>query len=162
MHRRVKATPQLSATETASLARFVALVALHKEETGTRIAQARESVGLTQQEAADLVGVDKRTVQRYEAGDIGRMQNLQSLASAYGLTLEQLLGEAALPERPMLIRDRLNQLETKVDRLLELLEGEVNVDAEIAQLEADEKASLSQFAPSDDPSAQQPHEAGDR
>lgn len=121
--RRVKATLKESATNTAYLARFVALVALHKEETGRRIAQARDSVGLTQQEAADLAGVDKRTIQRYEAGDIGRMDNVQKLADTYELTIEQLLGEAELPLRRAPISERLGRIEEKLDEALDRLEG---------------------------------------
>lgn len=139
----------MSATNTQSLARFVAFVALHKADAGQRMAEAREKAGFTQQEAADAIDVDKRTLQRYEAGDIGKMATVQALADAYGLTVEEMLGgEEFAPQSTRRLSDRLDALEGAVDEirstLSELRSGQTEVLAELSRVRGQQEDQTSQ------------------
>lgn len=44
------------------------------KEIGNRIKQAREKKGITLQDVADIVGVAKSTIQRYESGSISKLK----------------------------------------------------------------------------------------
>jgi transcriptional regulator with XRE-family HTH domain len=138
----------VSATKRAQLARFVALVALHKEEAGRRVARAREGIGLTQQEAAEAVGVDRRTIQRYEAGEIGRMGTVAKLADAFGLTVEQMLGDEDYIPANTPLSERLERLEIGIAELHDKLDlvlaavtavGEADGDEAVLQDERQER-----------------------
>lgn len=54
------------------------------KEIGNRIKQAREAKGITLQEVADIVGVAKSTIQRYESGAITKIKLpvIESIANA--------------------------------------------------------------------------------
>lgn len=141
-------TPQLSATKHESLARFVAFVALHKAEAGAKMAEARERAGFTQQEAADAIDVDKRTLQRYEAGHIGKMATVSALADTYGMSVEEMLGdeEFSAPSNRRL-SDRLDALEGAVDEiresLSELRSGQTEVLAALSTVRTRQEAPQS-------------------
>lgn len=54
----------------------------------------RTALGLSQAELADQVGVDKRQIRRYEAGETQPALNIaRSIARALGITVDQLAGE---------------------------------------------------------------------
>ncbi|QQZ56843.1 helix-turn-helix transcriptional regulator [Streptomyces microflavus] len=59
---------------------------------GIRIAEARRAAGLSQEQLGDLVGVERRTIQRYEAGSRDpRYTDLLLLAHALGTPLPDLV-----------------------------------------------------------------------
>lgn len=80
---------------------------------GTRIQQRRESLRLTQEELADLVGTTQRQISRYERGSNNPGPELiVKLAQVLGTTTDYLLG----------ITDEPNQFGTLDVVELELLE----------------------------------------
>ena len=66
--------------------------ALTLEKIGARIRNKRESLGMTQQELADMVNVTRNTISRYENGEteIGVIM-LKNIADALSVTVLWLL-----------------------------------------------------------------------
>jgi transcriptional regulator with XRE-family HTH domain len=64
------------------------------------LVNARREMGLTQAQAAQQIGVSKRTVERLEGGELGRPATLRRVLDFYRLpfTVGQLWPEALLPE----------------------------------------------------------------
>jgi transcriptional regulator with XRE-family HTH domain len=64
------------------------------KRSGSRVKSLRESIGMTQKELAEKVGVDRTTITRYEEGQISsaKASTLASLANALGVNLLTLLG----------------------------------------------------------------------
>lgn len=62
------------------------------EEIGARIRSKRESLGMTQQELADMVNVTRNTISRYENGEteVGVI-TLKNIADALSITISWLL-----------------------------------------------------------------------
>lgn len=61
---------------------------------GSRVAQARKAMGLTQQQLGDQLGVPQQTLAHYEGGTTRFPASmLPSLAQILGLTLDELLGQ---------------------------------------------------------------------
>ena len=58
----------------------------------SKLSQLRLAAGLTQQQLADLVGVDLRTERRWENGTTPSGRSLVSLSAALGCRIEELLG----------------------------------------------------------------------
>lgn len=95
-----------------------------EKEIGARIRQARREAGFTQPQLAEIVGVELRTVQGYEANEIDPYRKLRQLAEALGVTIGWLLhGErdvsAAVGEKFEEIRQRLETLEALVRERLD-------------------------------------------
>ncbi|MBR6950750.1 MAG: helix-turn-helix transcriptional regulator [Oscillospiraceae bacterium] len=71
---------------------------------GKRIRQARVRAGFTQENVAEIVGVSRTAVTRWEKGEIGpKLDHLAALAVLFGVTADHLLGlepgcTDALPE----------------------------------------------------------------
>ena len=67
-------------------------VALTVEKIGARIRNKRESLGMTQQELADMVNVTRNTISRYENGEteVGVI-TLNNIADALSVTITWLL-----------------------------------------------------------------------
>ena len=65
-------------------------------EIGRRLKAARISAGLTQADAAAILGVSYQTISSYERG-VNRIDSdaLLKLCAAYGLTVSELMGEVA-------------------------------------------------------------------
>jgi len=60
---------------------------------GKKIKAAREQIGLTQDKLADLVGVSRAAVARWENGDIEpKLKNLIALTEALNVSSDYLLG----------------------------------------------------------------------
>lgn len=60
---------------------------------GSRLREARNAAGLTQQRTADELGLTVRTYQKYEEGATEpTLHNLVSLAILFGQTTDALLG----------------------------------------------------------------------
>jgi transcriptional regulator with XRE-family HTH domain len=68
---------------------------------GQRLAEARERVGLTQQEVAERVGVDQRVIAYWERRPVAlRPDQLSALADALNVTTDYLLGRPAKDRAP--------------------------------------------------------------
>lgn len=80
---------------------YSALMASLNEHVRKRLVSLREDRGFTQEHVARAIGVTQSTVSRFELGDAAKsdLDTVHSIAKIYGLTLEQLLGDAP-PEPP--------------------------------------------------------------
>lgn len=59
---------------------------------GIRIADLRRSAGLSQDQLADAIGMERRSIQRYEAADRDpRFSDLVRIADALGVPLADLV-----------------------------------------------------------------------
>lgn len=62
-----------------------------REEVGRRIAALRVYKGLTQEELAEKAYTSKDTIRRFECGEGARLDTLQDIARALGVSLKQLI-----------------------------------------------------------------------
>ena len=84
---------------------------------GARIASARKTQHLTQQELADQLGIPQQTLAHYEGGHVRFPASmLPTLAEILGLTLEELMGH----ERPKGKRGPSSRLQQQLDRISQL------------------------------------------
>jgi transcriptional regulator with XRE-family HTH domain len=92
--------------------------------TAKNIREHRTRLGWTQQELADLVGIDVRTVQRAERGELVEATTLQWIAQAFRIPLELLcfdvdeaiakeLGVSKEEVTPELVAEHMKQLKKK-------------------------------------------------
>ena len=69
---------------------------------GSRIRQARDRAGLTQEQLAERIGVSRTAIARYESGEIEpKLHNLAAIAEALDVSCDELLGvhhARSLPE----------------------------------------------------------------
>lgn len=88
------------------------------ETLGTHIAETRKSLGLTQKELADRLGVSQQAVFAYEVGD-RRVSVLvvERLAKIFGVSLETLIRLSAPP------KDRKQRLSPRAIRHAERLQA---------------------------------------
>jgi transcriptional regulator with XRE-family HTH domain len=82
---------KLTATSTRNLRTLLLATVFEPQAIGERLAQARNEAGLTQEDAADLVGVSTRSLQGYEAGDVVPYRHMRTLAEVYKKQIEWLL-----------------------------------------------------------------------
>jgi transcriptional regulator with XRE-family HTH domain len=69
-------------------------VTTRRRELGTRLVATRRVAGLSQHQLADRVGIERRTIQRYEAGERDpRFTDLLLIAHALGVPLVDLVRE---------------------------------------------------------------------
>ena len=62
-------------------------------QLGSRIRQARDRAGLTQEQLAERIGVSRTAIARYESGEIEpKLHNLAAIALALGVSCDELLG----------------------------------------------------------------------
>ena len=60
---------------------------------GSRIRQARDRAGLTQEQLAERIGVSRTAIARYESGEIEpKLHNLAAIAVALNVSCDELLG----------------------------------------------------------------------
>jgi transcriptional regulator with XRE-family HTH domain len=97
---------------------------------GGRISDARVNLGLTQEQLARLVGVQRGAVNRWEGGASMRVERIQPLADALHVDPEWIVGGPlpAMPA-PVIVSDpggthHPSQLD-EIQALLEVLAGEV-------------------------------------
>ncbi|MFD4662444.1 helix-turn-helix transcriptional regulator [Streptomyces halstedii] len=65
-----------------------------RRELGRRLGDARRAAGMSQEHLGDLIGVERRTIQRYESGTRDpRYTDLLLLADALGVDLADLVRE---------------------------------------------------------------------
>lgn len=63
-----------------------------RRELGQRLGAARRAAGLSQEQLGDLVGMERRTIQRYESGGRDpRFTDLLLLADALGVDIVDLV-----------------------------------------------------------------------
>jgi transcriptional regulator with XRE-family HTH domain len=89
---------------------------LDAAEVGQRIREARLALGWTHEELARRMGVNWRSVQRWQSGQLPRLETLIRLAETLGLPRSYLV-ESADP------RETLNDLRRHVDALSERVEA---------------------------------------
>jgi transcriptional regulator with XRE-family HTH domain len=71
-----------------------------RTELGSRIAEARQTAGLTQQELADKLGVTQRVIAYWEREAVSiRADQIDALSSALKITADDLLGRKAAKAR---------------------------------------------------------------
>jgi transcriptional regulator with XRE-family HTH domain len=99
---------------------------------GARIANARKTQGLTQQQLADRLGIAQQTFAHYEVGDrCFPASTLPKLAEILGLTVDELLGHDVKSKgkpgpAPKLQKqfERINQLPKATQQvLIKMLDG---------------------------------------
>lgn len=131
----------------------------HKE-MGRRLRQARERVGLSQEEVAEKLGVDRVTVTQWESGRRRPSHDhLIRLAELYRTTTDALLGVSSTSRDDVGVRDATNELtlEERLMRVLEDLAASLRereeterirvekVEAVRAQAEAEREASIARL-----------------
>ena len=65
--------------------------------TSEKIRALRESKGLSQDQLAKEIGVDRTTIVKYESGGSKPTRSLQKLADYFGVSTDYLLGRDAAP-----------------------------------------------------------------
>lgn len=88
-----------------------------------RVAEIRKERGLTQQELADKLYVDKRTISRIENGTYLTLENLIRISSLFGVSLDYI----------MLRCENRNPLPTDIDKT------EMEILAELKNFSTSEK-----------------------
>lgn len=87
---------------------------------GQRLKAARESAGFTQESLAELIGVSRTAVARWESGDTEpKIQNLVCLAEILNISTDMLLGVSSSRS------NALSQLSDKAVFALEQFIGEI-------------------------------------
>jgi transcriptional regulator with XRE-family HTH domain len=95
-------------------------VALEEEAIRTRIRQARDDAGLTQEQSADLHEVHKRTIENWENRHVP-WDRIKDIARNYGVTEEWLLHGDAMQPSDVSVSER-QELLTEIRELRALLE----------------------------------------
>lgn len=90
------------------------------EAIGERIRAARRANGWTNEELAARVGVNWRTVQRWQSGALPRVKTLLKLADVLGVPQSYLVAEAEPPTLPELQR-QVAELTRQVELLARAL-----------------------------------------
>lgn len=85
-------------------------------EIGARIREARLMRGWTHEELARRMGVNWRSVQRWQKGRLPRVETLRRLAEVLEVPPSYFLGESG-PATLSELRERLAELSVRVERL---------------------------------------------
>lgn len=108
----------------------LAEMALRKERVVERLVQLREQHSLSQEQAAQKVGVTSRQWQRWEAGEsMPYPRNFDLIAQRFGISVVEFFDDIPAPAS-----SRLEELEAEV---LELREGQRNLADQLKQTERD-------------------------
>jgi transcriptional regulator with XRE-family HTH domain len=103
---------------------------------GVRIADARFNVGISQARLAELVGVQRGSVNRWERGDGMLVENLQPLADALNVDPEWIVGGPLppMPSKPAPIDKATDETgrRWRIDEIQALLEVLAREVAELA------------------------------
>lgn len=94
-------------------------MALTPDDIAERIREARLARGWTHEELARRMGVNWRTVQRWQTGRPPRVETLVRLASVLEIPESYLLQSADQRVTLSELRDRLDELAGRLDRLTE-------------------------------------------
>lgn len=87
-------------------------------QLGTRVADLRKELGLTQQQLADALGTTQQQVASYEVARLRIPASmLPRMARALGVTLETLIGDE---QRPIAKRGPAPKLQQQIERIQQL------------------------------------------
>jgi len=91
-----------------------------------RLKEKRKECGMTLQEVADIVGVSRQTIQRYESGSIKNIpsENVEKLAIVYETTPQQLYNWEAQNEQDIWIQDLIPLVTKQLPLLGDIACGE--------------------------------------
>lgn len=88
---------------------------------GKRIKQARELKGLTQESLAEMVGVSRTAIARWESGDIDpTVDHLIRMSNSLGVDISYLLGA---DNKSQMIETLIN-ISVSLEQLLSMLEDD--------------------------------------
>lgn len=88
-------------------------MALRRERIAERLAQLREHSGLTQEQAAQKVGITHRQWQRWESGEsVPYPRNLEVIASRFGITVAEFFDDMPPSDGQML--ERIEAMEAEI------------------------------------------------
>lgn len=74
---------------------------------GRLLRDARKAAGMTQDEAAEWMGVERSQISNLETGEHEpRLSTLRKLSDTYGKTVSELIGESPPRQRRMNARER--------------------------------------------------------
>lgn len=105
-------------------------MAEYREQVGARIRQLRLARGLTQDQLADLVGVQEKTVSRWEKGrHSGYMSNIKALADALEVEQEEITGT---PPAPLGLGARADQVDGGFEEFRAYV---ANIEARLERIE---------------------------
>lgn len=114
-----QARKKLAATNTRNLRTLLLLSVFAPKEIGARIATARRESGLTQEEAADLVGVSTRSWQGYEQGDVVPYRHMERISASLNRPVAWFLhGDEEVTAS---VEDRLDRIEEQLSEIRGLL-----------------------------------------
>ena len=65
---------------------------MNKQKSGAILKSLRESKGLSQQQVAELLNIERTTYVKYETGVINPSRKLTDLAKLYNVSVDYLLG----------------------------------------------------------------------
>lgn len=89
---------------------------------GTRIKELREEKGLTQEDLAELIGVEYQTINRIENGVyFTNYSNLEKLAKAFNVSIDELFNYSHIKKKPKLIKEINAFLEKSASKEIELI-----------------------------------------
>lgn len=96
-------------------------MALRQEKVSERLLELREQNGLSQEQAAQKVGITHRQWQRWEQGEsMPYPRNLDLIASRFGLSIAEFFDE-----EPIVVAadraDQLDRMEDKLDAIMDHL-----------------------------------------
>lgn len=98
-------------------------VSISSDDVSRRIREARIARGWTHEELARRMGVNWRTVQRWQSGKVPRVHTLMRLADVLGVPEGYLLQSRDTEVTLAELRDRLDELSSRLDRLTATLDG---------------------------------------
>jgi len=96
-------------------------VPLTPEDVGLRIREARVARGWTHEELARRLGVNWRTVQRWQKGQLPRMSTLLRVADVLGVPHGHLVEPESSLEGLQDLRRRVDELTDRVEALTRLV-----------------------------------------
>lgn len=106
-------------------------MSISSEDVSRRIREARIARGWTHEELARRMGVNWRTVQRWQSGKVPRVDTLMRLAGVLGVPEGYLLQSRDTEVTLTELRDRLDELTHRLDRLTAALDDLVGEPLEL-------------------------------
>jgi len=92
------------------------------KQFGARIKELREEQNLTQENLAELIGVEYQTINRIENGVyFTNYINLEKFAKAFNVSIEELFNYSHIKKKPKLIREINEFMEKSTPKELEFI-----------------------------------------
>ena len=95
---------------------------LTADEVGHRVREARLANGWTHEELARRMGVNWRTVQRWQSGQLPKMQTLLRLAEVLNVPAGYLIEPDATSDELAELRGQIEELTERLDALARALD----------------------------------------